>query len=110
MGSATAEKHVRMSNSCRLLQSNLVLPGRSSCPVAEAALAGLSTDDTSKRGVARAVWRSYFVGSGPNERVVAEVATDVGGDHLTIYAITGNEILVLAVRSIRRRAGAVFSS
>lgn len=53
---------------------------------------------------------SYFVGAGPNEGIVAEVATDVGGDHLTIYAIPRNEVLILAGRSVRRRAGAVVSS
>lgn len=59
---------------------------------------------------ARAAWYSYFVGAGPNERVVAKVATNVGGDDLPVYTITRNEVLILAVRGIRRRAGAVVSS
>lgn len=99
-----------MSSSCMLSQSSLVLRGRSSCPVAKVALARQSTDDTSKRVLERTAWRAYFVGAGPDERIVAEVATNVGGDHLTIYPVTRNEVLILAVRGIRRRAGAVVSS
>lgn len=52
----------------------------------------------------------YFVVSGPNESIVAQVTTDIGSNDLAIYAVARNEVLVLAVsRYICRRAAAVIS-
>jgi hypothetical protein len=53
---------------------------------------------------------SYLVGAGADEGIVAQVPTDVGRDDLTVDAIAGDEVLVLARRSkrrLRRRAIAV---
>jgi hypothetical protein len=38
-----------------------------------------------------------LVGARTDESIVTEIATDVGGDNLSVDAVSGNEVLVLAI-------------
>lgn len=62
---------------------------------------GTSTvvDEGSKGG------RPYLVGSRPYQSISAQVATNVGRDDLTIYAITRHKIHILARLVLRARRG-----